>query len=231
MTKQNQKTPKNPGRKPLALLFSFPCFLTHICLIPPSLSPNCLCSPACNFAALNITRVWAQPRTNQCFWAPVLNFLIVLVSRSHDQARHLREGEWAWPDHRRRYTPSADPKVRMAILSLPFSHGSLITTCFPVPHFVCFAFSLLFLSSFSEHRAQGDLDKVALIQGSHLSLWHAIFAYLHICTYRSICIFALTVPLAKIFEEARPLGWPCRAATLSPFALLLCSCSSLCSSY
>lgn len=94
----------------------------------------------------------------------------------------------------------------MAVLSFPFSRALVTTTSFPIFCFLFIALKLFLLLSFSEHRAQGYLETVDLIQGNHHSLRQSI----------QECIYpVLPVSFAKR-----------KKSHLFPLPLLLCSCSS-----
>ena len=101
--------------------------------------------------------------------------------------------------------PSFRTKDSNAVLSFPFSRVSVTASSFPIFYFPFTALRLLFLSSFSEHRAQVYLETVDLIRA-------AIAAY--DSPYLSAYILYFLFHLQK-----KP--------HLFPLPLLLCSCSSL----
>lgn len=130
---------------------------------PPALSPRLFLTSAsflsrspcldwaADWAALNVTCVHSTEAHGD-FGAPLTSFSAVLLPSSHDGG--YRETERDCSDLRDGRASSSESQTGMVVLRSPFSYISVPTTSFAVFHFLFIAFSLLFLSSFSESRAK-----------------------------------------------------------------------------
>ena len=181
-TKQQQqnaeckkKKGKHAGRNP-----QHPCCLPSAPHTPsPSLSLSQLSPPPClDGANKKLHGSWRYPcaesRGQPTLLSPNSKFLnCPSLSAMTSQDLSGRQSE---PDRMTEGEFSVRQNQGLnAVLSFPFSRVSVTTSSFPIFYFPFITLRLLFLSSFSEHRAQVYLETVDLIRGSHRSLRQSIF--------------------------------------------------------